>query len=285
MNLEKVVFAFFTIFACTLNFGFFIGDLGDPNLHHASELFAAIVVNLIALAIKFGDRTQLGATHLATSIVACIQLVAASLVWTWTTRIVDQPMDDPYDVLRDVTHLLISVPPDDDGDPAFVAGIAARFEGDWKLKFHFAPPLLSRTDPKTGRPRKRAFGPWMMPALRVLAKLKFLRGTAFDPFGRTEERRAERALVASYENVVDEIMARLGPGNLGIAVELASVPEQIRGFGPVKQRHLHDARLRQAQLLAQLRGQPQPPSGASFSKRSPGATVSESAPAENEAPG
>jgi len=170
-------------------------------------------------------------------------------------------------------------------DPAFVAGIAARFEGDWKLKFHLAPPLLARTDPKTGRPRKLAFGPWMMSGFRVLARLKFLRGTAFDPFGRTEERRAERALVASYENVVDEIMARLGPGNLGIAVELASVPEQIRGFGPVKQRHLHDARLRQAQLLAQLRGQPQPPSGASFSKRSPGATVSESAPAENEAPG
>ena len=94
MNLEKVVFAFFTIFACTLNFGFFVGDLGNPKMHHASELFAAIIVNLIALAIKFGDRTQLGATHLATSIVACIQLAAGSIVWTWTTRIAEQPMDE-----------------------------------------------------------------------------------------------------------------------------------------------------------------------------------------------
>ncbi len=94
MNLEKVVFAFFTIFACTLNFGFFIGDLGNPKMHHASELFAAIIVNLIALAIKFGDRTQLGATHLATSIVACIQLAAGSIVWTWTTRIAGEPMDE-----------------------------------------------------------------------------------------------------------------------------------------------------------------------------------------------
>ena len=94
MNFEKVVFAFFTIFSCTLNFGFFIGDLGDPQLHHASELFSAIVINLIALAIKFGDRTQLGATHLATSIVACIQLAAGSIIWTWTTRIAGLPMDE-----------------------------------------------------------------------------------------------------------------------------------------------------------------------------------------------
>ncbi len=142
------------------------------------------------------------------------------------------------------------------GDPAFVAGIAARFEGDWKLKFHFAPPLLARTDPKTGRPRKLAFGPWMMPALRVLAKLKFLRGTAFDPFGRTEERRAERALVSGYEKLMDEILARLNSGNHAIAVELAGIPEHIRGYGPVKQQHLHDARIRQAQWLAQFRGEP-----------------------------
>lgn len=94
MNFEKVVFAFFTILSCTLNFGFFIGDLGDVNLHHASELFAAIVVNLIALAIKFGDRTQLGATHLATSLVANLQLAAAAIVWTWHSRIAAQPMDE-----------------------------------------------------------------------------------------------------------------------------------------------------------------------------------------------
>jgi Ca2+/H+ antiporter, TMEM165/GDT1 family len=92
VNLEKVVFGFFTIFACTLNFGFFLGDMDRPEMHHPSELFAAIIVNLIALVIKFGDRTQLGATHLATSLVATLQLLAASLVWLWTVQLQGQPM-------------------------------------------------------------------------------------------------------------------------------------------------------------------------------------------------
>ena len=93
MNLEKVIFGFFTIFACTLNFGFFLGELDQPLLHHPSELFAAIVVNLIALVIKFGDRTQLGATHLATSLVANLQLVAASLIWLWTVHLQGKAVD------------------------------------------------------------------------------------------------------------------------------------------------------------------------------------------------
>ncbi|MBK7471020.1 MAG: hypothetical protein KAX84_06860 [Burkholderiales bacterium] len=83
MNLEKVIFGFFIIFACTLNFGFFIGDLERPELHHPMELFAAVVVNLIATVLKFGDRTQLGTTHLATSLVASFQLLAASVFWMW----------------------------------------------------------------------------------------------------------------------------------------------------------------------------------------------------------
>ena len=93
MNLEKVIFGFFIIFACTLNFGFFIGDLDRVELHHPMELFAAVVVNLIATVLKFGDRTQLGATHLATSLVATLQLVAAALVWMWTVQIQGRPMD------------------------------------------------------------------------------------------------------------------------------------------------------------------------------------------------
>ena len=88
MNLEKVIFGFFIIFACTLNFGFFIGDIERPELHHPMELFAAVVVNLIATVLKFGDRTQLGATHLATSLVASFQLVAASMVWVWRLYVV-----------------------------------------------------------------------------------------------------------------------------------------------------------------------------------------------------
>jgi hypothetical protein len=81
MNLEKVIFGFFVVLAATLNFGFVIGDIANPELHHPYELFAAIVVNLIATVLKFGDRTQLGAVHLATSLVASMQLIGAGVVW------------------------------------------------------------------------------------------------------------------------------------------------------------------------------------------------------------
>ena len=93
MNLEKVVFGFFIILSCTLNFGFFIGEVDRPELHHPGELFAAVVVNLIALVLKFGDRTHIGATHLATSLAACLQLLAASLVWTWDAWVLKAVMD------------------------------------------------------------------------------------------------------------------------------------------------------------------------------------------------
>lgn len=93
MNLEKVVFGFFIILACTLNFGFFIGDIDRPELHHASELAAALIVSLIATIIKFGDRSHLGATHLATSLVAAVQLIAAAIVWMVHVHINGKPMD------------------------------------------------------------------------------------------------------------------------------------------------------------------------------------------------
>jgi hypothetical protein len=88
VNLEKVVFGFFVLLAATLNFGFFIGDLGNPELHNVYELFAAVVVNLIATVLKFGDRTQMGAVHLATSLVASLQLIAAAVVWTFLANVV-----------------------------------------------------------------------------------------------------------------------------------------------------------------------------------------------------
>ena len=87
MNLEKVVFGFFIVLAATLNFGFFIGDIDRPELHHIYELFAAIVVNLIATVLKFGDRTQIGAIHLATSLVADLQLIAAAVTWGFAVHI------------------------------------------------------------------------------------------------------------------------------------------------------------------------------------------------------
>lgn len=87
MNLEKVVFGFFVLLAATLNFGFFIGDIDDPAQHSIYELFAAVVVSLIATVLKFGDRTQIGAVHLATSLVADLQLVAAAIAWTYAVHI------------------------------------------------------------------------------------------------------------------------------------------------------------------------------------------------------
>ncbi len=140
-------------------------------------------------------------------------------------------------------------------DPAFREKIAAMFEGDYKLAFHLAPPLLARPDPVTGKPRKMRFGPWMMTAFGMLAKLRGLRGTAFDVFGRTEERRMERALIGEYEQLVDELLGRLGADNHGVAVELASLPEEIRGYGHVKVQHLEKARAKQGDLLARFRGQ------------------------------
>ena len=139
-------------------------------------------------------------------------------------------------------------------DPAFHAKIATTFEGDYQLNFHLAPPLMAKADPATGRPLKRAYGPWMLTALRWLAKLKFLRGGAFDVFGKTAERRLERALVADYERDIADALTRLNSSNLDTAVALASLPEQIRGFGHIKRRAIEAARERRAALLAKLGG-------------------------------
>jgi hypothetical protein len=93
MNLEKVIFGFFILLAATLNFGFFIGEIGDPTHHNVYELFAAVVVNLIATVLKFGDRTQIGAVHLATSLVADLQLIAAAVVWGYAVHVSEAGLD------------------------------------------------------------------------------------------------------------------------------------------------------------------------------------------------
>jgi indolepyruvate ferredoxin oxidoreductase len=134
-------------------------------------------------------------------------------------------------------------------DPAFMAKIDAMFEGDVKLKFHLAPPLLAKKD-KEGHLVKQEFGPWMMKAFSVLAKLKGLRGTAFDPFGHTAERKMERALIAEYRATVDGLLPGLTAANLAQAVAIASIPEDIRGFGHVKERNLKAAKRKEADLLA-----------------------------------
>jgi indolepyruvate ferredoxin oxidoreductase len=141
-------------------------------------------------------------------------------------------------------------------DGAFTKKIEAMFEGDYKVKFHLAPPLLARPDPRTGEPRKMQFGPWMMLPFRVLAKLKFLRGTALDLFGRTAERRMERALIAEYEQTVATLLAGLTRDNHALAVEIASLPEAIRGFGHIKAKSVDAARAKQAELLQRYRATP-----------------------------
>ncbi|HTS86465.1 MAG TPA: DUF6537 domain-containing protein, partial [Usitatibacter sp.] len=138
-------------------------------------------------------------------------------------------------------------------DGEFLKRIGNQFEGDYRVVMHLAPPLWAKNDPATGEPRKRTYGPWMMSAMRVLAKLKFLRGGMFDVFGYSEERKHERQLIDDYEKTVGELLEKLDASRVALAAEIASIPEFIRGYGPVKQRHLKDAMARQAQLLAQWR--------------------------------
>ncbi|HEY3585064.1 MAG TPA: DUF6537 domain-containing protein, partial [Casimicrobiaceae bacterium] len=135
----------------------------------------------------------------------------------------------------------------------FVDRVKAQFEGDYKLNFHLAPPTLNKPDEQTGQAKKSTYGPWMLPAFRVLAKLRGVRGTALDVFGKTDERKRERALIGEYEQLVDELLASLSPRNYESAVALASIPEYIRGYGHVKERHLADAKKREAELLARFR--------------------------------
>jgi indolepyruvate ferredoxin oxidoreductase len=145
---------------------------------------------------------------------------------------------DEYEVARLYT----------DGD--FLKKVGAQFEGDYTLSFHLAPPLFADRDADTGQLKKREYGPWILSAFRVLASLKRLRGTMFDVFGYTEERKMERRLIAEYEATIDSLLATLDANNHGLAVQIAAVPETMRGFGHVKEKNVAAAREREASLLA-----------------------------------
>nr|WP_269475706.1 indolepyruvate ferredoxin oxidoreductase family protein [Variovorax sp. SRS16] len=141
----------------------------------------------------------------------------------------------------------------------FLDRVSRQFEGSYRLVFHLAPPLLSRRDAK-GELKKREFGPWVIPVFRILAKLRFLRGTAFDVFGYTAERRMERSLIRRYEDSIDAILLALersrDASQHDAAVALASLPEQIRGYGHVRARSLEPVRERERELLDALRRTP-----------------------------
>lgn len=145
-------------------------------------------------------------------------------------------------------------------DGQFEAQVKAAFEGEkLRYEFHLAPPLFARMDPDLGRPRKVSYRHSMIRFFRVLAAFKFLRGTVFDIFGHTHERKVERQLIADYEAMLDELTGGRSAGNLDIAVALAGIPQKIRGFGHIKDASIAIAKKEEAFLLAQFRASPQTP--------------------------
>jgi indolepyruvate ferredoxin oxidoreductase len=137
-------------------------------------------------------------------------------------------------------------------DGQFGRKIEAMFEGDYRVVYHLSPPLLARKDPLTGEPRKMKFGPWMGSVFKLLKRLKGLRGTPLDPFGYTEERRTERALIREYEQMVEQLLQGLSSQNHALAVQIASLPEEIRGYGHIKMKSIAAARKKRGELLAGL---------------------------------
>ena len=137
-------------------------------------------------------------------------------------------------------------------DPAFTQKIASMFEGDYKIVHHLAPPLTAKTNSK-GELIKQPFGPWLRKVFGMLAGMKGLRGGALDIFGRSEERRTERQLIADYRACVEELLPKLSAANLAQAAEIARIPEEIRGYGHVKVRHLNAARAKWDNLMQRWR--------------------------------
>ncbi len=135
-------------------------------------------------------------------------------------------------------------------DPAFKAKLDAQFEPGYTLKFNLAPPMISRTNPSTGKPMKREFGDWMLLGFQVLARLKRLRGTPLDIFGYSAERTVERGLITEYEAMLEQLLAGLSAAKLDTAVELARLPEDIRGYAYVKDESLVEVNARKTELLA-----------------------------------
>ncbi len=138
-------------------------------------------------------------------------------------------------------------------ESGFLNKVAAQFEGDYKLNFHLAPPLLADRDLETGIAQKKSYGPRMLTAFRLLAKLRFLRGTAIDPFNRSTERKREQRLIGEYEATIETLLSGLTAENHDIAVEIASLPEHIRGYGHVKERHIDEVTAKETALLAAFR--------------------------------
>jgi len=138
-------------------------------------------------------------------------------------------------------------------DGSFQEKVASMFEGNYKLHFHLAPPLLAKRHSESGELTKSEYRAWVFSAFKILAKLKFLRGGRFDVFGYTKERRTERQLISEYEQTIGELLDTLSAENHALAVRIASIPEEIRGFGHVKERNVERAKVKQSELLTLFR--------------------------------
>ncbi|HEY2133012.1 MAG TPA: indolepyruvate ferredoxin oxidoreductase family protein [Acetobacteraceae bacterium] len=138
----------------------------------------------------------------------------------------------------------------------FKESLAAQFENPDRIEIHLAPPILAKRDPRTGQLQKRSFGPWLLSSFGLLAKFRFLRGTALDPFGHTAERRAERALITEYEALIEEILTHLSAATLPVAVQLASLPDKIRGFGHIKESSIRQVAAERDRLRERLHPTP-----------------------------
>jgi indolepyruvate ferredoxin oxidoreductase len=194
---------------------------------YQDEAYAQRYRRMVDEVIQAERRLAPGSTDLATAVARNLYKLMA--------------YKDEYEVARLYT------------DGRFLEKVRGSFEGDFSLRFHLAPPMLSRRDPATGHLVKRSYGPWMLRAMGMLARMKYLRGTSFDPFGRTEERRTERRLIDEYEQTLRELLPDLDVGKLPAAVQLARLPEKIRGFGHVKEGRLAAANREREILLARLR--------------------------------
>ena len=209
------------------------------------------VDSLVARRVEFlTDYQNAAYAERYRELVECVRVAELPLGRTTLTEAVARGLfklmayKDEYEVAR--LH----------AETGFREKVAQQFEGDFKIHYHLAPPLIAKRNDK-GELVKRKFGPATYQLFRVLAKLKGLRGTPLDVFGRTEERRTERALIEQYRQTVSELVAGLQPGNHALAVEIARLPEQIRGYGHVKHRNLLAVRPQWEQLLQQWRGQAQ----------------------------
>src|SRR5262249_9966308 len=215
----------------------------EPESHHIAATLDEIVAKRVAFLTEYQDaayaaryQALVARVRTAESGRAAGRSGLADAVARYYFKLL--AYKDEYEVARLYT------------DGTFLKAIEAQFEGDYRLEFNLAPPLIAARDPQTGHLRKKTFGPWMLRAFRILAKLRHLRSTRFDIFGHSAERKVERQLIADYERVIDELLASLDHVNHGVAVQIAQIPEQIRGYGHIKQAHLEKAKQREAELLS-----------------------------------